>query len=182
MRIERSAWRTQPWKNGGGVTHEVWRWSAAGVADSAYDLRLSVAEIDGAQPFSAFPGFDRWLVPLAPNDLTLVLAGAPAPMHPHHVFAFPGEATAATLGHGRALDFNVIARRARGPVAVSIGTDAEARPPYRHLVVFGLADGTHVDTAAGAEHPLGAFDTWIALDAPAGRYAATAPVIWIQFP
>jgi len=178
MRIERSAWRPQPWINGGGVTHEVWRWAAAGMADDAHDLRLSVAEIDGAQPFSAFPGFDRWLVPLEPSALTLVLAGAPAPMAAHHLFAFPGEAPAETRGHGRALDFNVIARRARGPVDVTVGTAAEVQP-RRHLAVFALADTT-LDGAGGPQ--LRCHDTWIQLAAPAGPRAATAPVVWIAFP
>ncbi len=178
MRIARSAWRTQPWNNGGGLTHEVWRWAAAGVADDAYDLRLSVAEIDGAQPFSAFPGLDRWLVPLEASALTIVLAGAPAPMAPHHVFAFPGEAPAETRGHGRALDFNVIARRARGPVDVTVGT-AAAVGAGRHLAVFALAE----TTLGGAGGPrLHRDDTWIELAAPPGPRAATAPVVWIAFP
>ncbi len=54
----------QPWRNGGGRTRELLRWPAQGqrVApdDDAWSLRVSVADIEAAGPFSAFPGTERW--------------------------------------------------------------------------------------------------------------------------
>jgi environmental stress-induced protein Ves len=47
-----------PWKNGLGQTAEIDRHPAS--ADR-YFWRLSQAWIQGDSPFSAFPGFDRWL-------------------------------------------------------------------------------------------------------------------------
>ncbi len=64
--VTRSEWTTQRWKNGAGVTHEIMRWSRSAPVDDSYDVRISVAEIDGAQPFSSFPGYYRTLVVLEP--------------------------------------------------------------------------------------------------------------------
>lgn len=60
-------WQAQPWKNGGGITREVVRWPAAG----AYDVRVSVADVERSGPFSTFPGYRRWsfLLGAAPIDL-----------------------------------------------------------------------------------------------------------------
>jgi len=56
--------RSQPWKNGGGVTHEIVRWPDAGAAGDAtgdpYDVRISIADDRTAGPFSRFPGYRRW--------------------------------------------------------------------------------------------------------------------------
>ncbi len=51
----------QPWRNGGGVTREVIAWPVA----EAWQLRLSVAQIDKDGPFSVFPGVQRWFAVLA---------------------------------------------------------------------------------------------------------------------
>lgn len=52
------AWRAQPWKNGGGTTHEIVRWPD--VED--YDVRVSVADVAASATFSQFPGYRRWSV------------------------------------------------------------------------------------------------------------------------
>lgn len=60
-----------PWKNGGGITHEVAIFPAdAGMDDFLW--RLSMAEVTAPGPFSAFPGIDRVLAVL---DGTLHLSG-----------------------------------------------------------------------------------------------------------
>jgi uncharacterized protein len=46
----------QPWKNGGGVTREIVRWPD--IRD--YEIRISLAEVRDAAPFSRFPGYRRW--------------------------------------------------------------------------------------------------------------------------
>lgn len=46
----------QPWRNGGGFTRELLAWPVGG----AWQCRVSVAEITGDGPFSAFPGVERW--------------------------------------------------------------------------------------------------------------------------
>lgn len=54
--IRPDAWVEQPWKNGRGVTAEVWRTPTG----TDFDVRVSVARVTGDGPFSTFDGFDRW--------------------------------------------------------------------------------------------------------------------------
>ena len=105
--IPQAAWRAQPWKNGAGITREVWR---APDRDD-FDVRVSVAEITRPGAFSQFPGYRRWsfLVGTAPIELVhettiqLVTAG-------DHV-ELPGEAAiTATLRAGTTHLLNVLAR------------------------------------------------------------------------
>ena len=49
-----------PWRNGGGTTRELLAWPPG--AD--WQLRLSVAEVAQAGPFSEFPGVLRWFAVL----------------------------------------------------------------------------------------------------------------------
>ena len=65
------AFRTQPWKNGGGVTHEIVRWPEG----DAYDIRVSLAEDRAPGPFSRFPGYRRWSFLAAGAPIALDVAG-----------------------------------------------------------------------------------------------------------
>ena len=101
-----------PWKNGGGVTHEV------AVHPSGSDLesflwRVSIAEVRSAGPFSLFTGVERQMAVLS-GALRVTLAGrdsvdltpATAPL------SFAGDLTVAAepLG-GSVTDLNVMTRR-----------------------------------------------------------------------
>ena len=63
----------QPWKNGGGITHEIVRWPDL----DDYDIRISLAEDRVAGPFSHFPGYRRWSFLAAPAPIALDIAGVP---------------------------------------------------------------------------------------------------------
>lgn len=64
--------RAQPWKNGGGVTHEIVRWPDV----ERYDIRISVAEDRAPGPFSRFPGYRRWSYLAGAAPIVLDVAGA----------------------------------------------------------------------------------------------------------
>lgn len=104
-----------PWKNGGGMTHEI------AVGDG---WRLSVASIDRDGPFSDFTGWDRTIVPieghgieLAVDDETHALDRLFQPL------AFRGEARVrCRLRDGPARDFNVMTRRDRWSHTVTVET------------------------------------------------------------
>jgi environmental stress-induced protein Ves len=69
--IAPTEWRSQSWKNGKGVTHEVWR-----TPDQAeYDVRVSVADDVSPAPFSKFPGYHRWSVLIGRAPITLLIDG-----------------------------------------------------------------------------------------------------------
>lgn len=57
--LREADYRAVPWKNGGGITREIHRQPAG---PAPFDWRLSLASIDRAGPFSAFPGYQRTLV------------------------------------------------------------------------------------------------------------------------
>jgi environmental stress-induced protein Ves len=66
--IRKSSFKAIPWKNGGGITHEVIR---APVAGDPFLWRVSVAEIESSGPFSDFTGYRRHMVLLRGRGLML---------------------------------------------------------------------------------------------------------------
>jgi environmental stress-induced protein Ves len=112
----------RPWKNGLGHTREL-AVEPAGAGAEDFLWRVSVAEVDSAAPFSAFPGIDRTIVLLDGDGFTMVLDGerSHALTEPFVPFDFAGEAqVAVTLSGGPTRDFNLMVRRglARGRVSV----------------------------------------------------------------
>jgi len=65
------AFRSQPWKNGGGVTHEIVRWPDS----EDYEVRISIADDRVAGPFSRFPGYRRWSFLAGPAPIVLDVDG-----------------------------------------------------------------------------------------------------------
>lgn len=60
LRFLRSTdYRSMPWKNGGGVTHEIARMPVEG---DVFDWRLSMARIERPGPFSDFSGYRRTML------------------------------------------------------------------------------------------------------------------------
>jgi acyl-CoA thioester hydrolase len=107
-RRARESWKTMPWKNGGGITHEILR---EGEGGDGWGFRLSLAEVKEAGPFSQFPGVDRVIMlvegkgfVLQRNDglrISMACVGSP--------FAFHGEDSwSCTLIDGSVMDFNVM--------------------------------------------------------------------------
>jgi environmental stress-induced protein Ves len=69
--IRQASFRTTPWKNGGGVTHEALRYPAEG---APFRWRLSVATIGSSGPFSDFSGYRRHMALLRGAGLQLRFA------------------------------------------------------------------------------------------------------------
>jgi len=118
-----------PWKNGGGVTHEIAVAPAAaeGVSLDAFAWRVSVADVAQPGPFSRFDGVDRTLVLLEGAGMVLDEAGPGATTHTHtlakplDIARFAGETSIdARLVDGPTRDFNLMVRRdaARGTLDV----------------------------------------------------------------
>ncbi|MEU6822403.1 HutD family protein [Streptomyces atriruber] len=151
-----SAYRSVPWKNGGGITREV--------ADGA-DWRVSVADVDGDGAFSAFPGLDRVITPVEGEGMVLTVDGTACPVGPLSPFAFPGDATTdCRLTAGAVRNLNVMTRRGRATAQVEIVTvtsaqEAEAACGAGEIVlVMAVTEGISVAGADGRETSLGRLD------------------------
>jgi len=150
--------KPQPWKNGMGTTREIARFPAdAGNEDFLW--RVSVAEVNSAAPFSAFPGLDRQIALLEGDGFTMTLDGARTHdlVTPFAPFAFPGEAHVDVSMAGSATrDFNLMVRRAWGRSDVRVHTRAGSYVPDASCVLVYVARG-NVTTIDG---DLEAGDAW----------------------
>jgi uncharacterized protein len=148
-----------PWKNGMGRTREL-AVHPAGAGMDDFLWRVSVAEVDSAAPFSAFPGIDRYIALLEGAGFTMTLDDGctHALTTPFSPFAFPGEAAVdVTLRGGPTRDFNLMLRRAKvhGELVV---WDEPGRQVVDDAVVLIYCAQGHVDTSEGRLH---AGDAWI---------------------
>lgn len=111
--LTKDQFQEMPWKNGGGITTELFREPQSG----EFNIRLSRARVSRDGPFSSFPQIDRWLVILSGkgiilNDL-IELTPSSAP------FFFKGEdSISGKLISGEVIDFNVMIRRNYGEAEI----------------------------------------------------------------
>ncbi len=125
-----------PWKNGGGVTHEI----AACPEGAGFDdivWRLSMAEVASDGPFSPFRGIDRTLTLLEGAGIALDFQGGSILLNPGAApLTFPGEAAVSgRLVDGPILDLNVMTRRgASSHQVIELGPGALTPPGTVALV------------------------------------------------
>ena len=134
---------TQPWKNGGGTTHEIAK------SEDAQGLiwRLSIAEVSSDGPFSRFDRLSRVLTVIAGAGLVLHSPDGPLAAKPLQPLAFSGDTPIdSRMVNGPIRDFNLIydATRVAGEVTVLRGPVAQdfAGGP---LVVLALEGRITVD-------------------------------------
>jgi uncharacterized protein len=139
-----------PWKNGRGRTRELAiHPSGAGMDDFLW--RVSIAEVDSAAPFSAFPGIDRVIALLAGDGFTMTLddGSSHALTTPCAPFAFPGEARVdVTLAGGPSHDFNLMLRRGRTRGGIEAWHGAGTRQADARAVLVYCVRG-RIDCADG---------------------------------
>jgi uncharacterized protein len=110
MRVIRpSEYRAMPWKNGGGATTEIY----ANPPSGAFDWRVSIATVNADGPFSTFPGYERYIMTLSGEGMTLDIEGrGKFNLEPLLPFSFSGDAQVqGSLLQGAVLDFNLMVRR-----------------------------------------------------------------------
>ncbi len=185
--VSLAAMPPQPWRNGGGSTRELLAWPAGAAAD-AWQLRISVAQIDQAGPFSAFPGIERWFAVLRGEGVTLRFASRRTMLTPgSEPLRFEGAAApGCELLDGATQDLNLMVRHDAGKGAMQRARPGEAwvgNAVWR--AVFTLTPATlHIDGAPVAELPAdtlawsadAAHQTW-RLQADDAQAAAW----WLQF-
>ncbi|MBV8806530.1 MAG: HutD family protein [Sinobacteraceae bacterium] len=105
--------RTVPWKNGGGLTREIFREPPE---PTPFDWRLSLATIEAPGPFSAFEGYQRTLVLVsgAGVELDFGQQGRSRLTAVGQMISFDGGWPAhCTLFDGRCTDLNLIVSKER---------------------------------------------------------------------
>jgi hypothetical protein len=97
----------QPWRNGGGRTRELLT-RPAGARD--WRLRISLAEVDRAGPFSTFPGIERWFSVIDGAGVRLSMQGRQHELRPGHApLRFSGDvAVDCSLIEGATTDLNLM--------------------------------------------------------------------------
>jgi environmental stress-induced protein Ves len=111
-----------PWKNGGGVTHELLRLPLPGAAGDEWWLRISLADIAADGPFSPFEGVERWFSVIEGAGVRLdwpAASGRPARALDVRAADAPlrfdgADAPGCRLLDGPTRDLNVMVRRTAG--------------------------------------------------------------------
>lgn len=130
---------SMPWKNGLGMTEQIEIFPENALFPEGEDFlwRLSSAKVQGAAPFSQFPGCDRWLTVLTGQGL--LLDGGP--LFIEEALHFSGETPihCALLG-GEVTDLGLIYRRDKIHAEMRIEEFPDARNPPQQL---DLVQGVH---------------------------------------
>jgi uncharacterized protein len=118
----------QPWRNGGGVTHELLAWPPGSGTD--WLLRVSVATIESDGPFSAFPGMQRCFAVLEGAGVVLGFADGERKLTPESPpLAFDGAAAPrCRLIDGSTRDLNLMGRASAGRIEMRVAGAGEEAP------------------------------------------------------
>lgn len=106
-----SDFKNMPWKNGSGITTELYKIPSEHDAD--FNFRLSVAKITQDSPFSIFQGIDRHMLILEGTGVQLFIPNKHLKITDDgQYFSFRGEDKIdSKLLEGPVTDFNVMTRR-----------------------------------------------------------------------
>jgi len=158
--IERESYRAMPWKNGGGVTHEI----ARSDDEPSPQWRISLATLEGDGPFSDFAGYDRTIVPIE-GAFALTFEGGRCVQldGKSEPFRFAGEERVeCKLDGGTSRDLNIMTQRSAWSHAVdckALEWDELNLPAGTHKFVFVLDGSLEVFAETGAPLVLRAGDT-----------------------
>ncbi len=148
--ISASQVAAQAWRSGGGRTRELLAWPSS----SDWTVRISLADIDGDGPFSAFPGVQRWFavvegagvaLSLGTGDRVVVRGDAPLQFD-------AAEAPDCRLLVGPTRDLNLMLRDGHGAMRQVQPGEAWAEP-FAMRGLFTVAagrwsgDGEPIDVA-----------------------------------
>ncbi len=174
----RPPYRVMPWKNGQGSTTELLLHPLGASLDD-FVYRLSIADLGAAGPFSLFAGYDRILVQLEGQPMTLSHEGhGDHPLSLLRPHRFAGEWP--THGHlvPPARDFNLMVRRAEASADLAVhqlaaGESAQVKGDRETRLAFVLR-GIAAISLGGETARVAAGEAVLATNAAALR-ATAAP-------
>lgn len=168
----------QPWRNGGGVTRELLAWPSG----KDWRMRMSVADVQAAGPFSRFEGLERWFAVLQGEGVELRLDQASHRLtRGSEPFQFDGSvAVDCTLLGGPTRDFNLMAPPAAARMVRVRGRFEIATSGAGLLALY-----THEAPAEimmdGIAFAVPAFHlAWRLQDTPAGGSVRAEEALWME--
>lgn len=152
--IPRQSFLKVPWRNGQGMTYEIFKYLAPD--SDRFCWRLSIAEVKEDGPFSNFEGYQRNITVLSGTGMTLTVNDHPSGvLAPFQSFTFRGDATTTcVLAGGKIHDFNVIYAPEMVQAEVMWLKPEQYQnihiPPFSHcFLISGLGEVTvYVDASA----------------------------------
>jgi uncharacterized protein len=155
MKIVRQAsYKSSPWRNGGGITHEAIREPAGA---EAFRYRLSVAFIDASGPFSDFAGYRRTMVLLRGAGVVLRFGALERALRVvGEQIEFDGALSATCeLVNGPCVDLNLMVAESLGAVDARVERLSAPRSleqsPGRLALVFPIDAPFEVATSGETE-------------------------------
>jgi hypothetical protein len=186
--IRRSSLVPVPWKNGGGITHEMIRVPATG---DPFLWRVSIAQIDASGPFSNFTGYRRKMVLLRGAGLRLKFGAGPERLLQDigDMTEFDGAiAPECELLDGPCTDLNLMVSASVTGVRVWVERLLEPRPLRSSfqgtVLAFAIGGIVTIEPEHGAATRLQAWDLAVMSPdergsiGPAGLDAAAAPLVF----
>jgi uncharacterized protein len=176
--IRRASFKTTPWKNGGGVTHEVAR-----EPDGAEEFRwrVSVAHIEASGPFSEFADYSRTMLLLRGEGVSLHFADGQQKglRRIGEMIEFDGATPArCELVGGPCVDLNLMVRKTERALASVMRLDSPldvSATGGKRVLVFAIDGAVDVESDAGTRLQLQTWDMAIVSESGA-RLRSAAPV------
>jgi len=143
-------YRVMPWRNGGGTTTELF-------VDSAerFRFRASIADVTASGPFSRFPGYDRHIMIVEGQGMTLACGEhGDIELTPFVPRTFSGDWDVhGTLHAGAVRDFNWIVDRSNARSALEVraldGSTSPLHVPPGSTCVVHVFSGSLREVSAG---------------------------------
>jgi environmental stress-induced protein Ves len=185
--IRKASFKASPWKNGGGVTHEVIR---VPPGCDAFQWRVSVAQIEASGPFSDFAEYHRKMVLLRGAGVRLTFDGR------NHcelrevgdMAEFDGAcATRCELKDGPCADLNLMVSKSITGVrawTLRLHAGQSLRPHRATMLAFAISGTVSLDTGEGAITSLQEWDLAVAVSGdhvvvgPAVPHESSAPLVF----
>ncbi|MES2785165.1 MAG: HutD family protein [Pseudomonadota bacterium] len=168
----------QPWRNGGGITRELLAWPSV----EEWTVRISVADVTRAGPFSSFPGVQRWFAVLSGEGVELTVDAAVRRLTPADpAFAFGGDATVeCRLLGGATLDLNLMVKSRPARMRRVSGTWSERVGRQALVAVFANASDVSI-SCDGLTTPLArGMLAWRMVDSQTRIQLSGGDAIWME--
>ena len=184
--ISPDQYRTVAWKNGKGRTQEL---VFGGSSEDSFDWRLSMAPVNSSGEFSDFKHYDRTLILINGNGLTLDHdSGQQDSLSQRFDLAHfdGGWLTNATLHDGDILDFNVMTRQHKCCSKVTVLDDVNSNSQTLFvsaglLLIYSVESAISILSSDSSAITLPAMHLFQTESAKTGQWAITGgPVVCVQ--